>query len=64
MDWLIGILTWLSADPAVVDQAAPRAAAAAEVAYASMAREREKAAQPAGKGTCPTGKCPTPAGRP
>lgn len=61
MDWLIALLTWLSADPSAVEKAAPRAAAAAEVAYASMTRERvegEKQAAPAGKGNCPSGKCP------
>jgi hypothetical protein len=56
MDWLIALLTWLSADPAVMDQAAPKAAAAVEVAYASIPRIE----LPAGKAKtpCPTGNCP------
>lgn len=34
--WLIAFLTWLSADPAAVEQEAPRAAAAVAAARASM----------------------------
>lgn len=67
MDWLVALLTWLSADPAVVDRAAPRAAAAVDVAYATLAREPKKgndqATQPAAGGKCPTGTCP-PSSRP
>ena len=35
--WLISILTWLSADPAVIDAERPKAAAAVAAARASMA---------------------------
>jgi hypothetical protein len=35
--WLMSLLVWLSADPSEVDLEAPRAAAAASVARASMA---------------------------
>lgn len=34
--WVISVLVWLSADPAEIDRAAPRAAAAVSVARASM----------------------------
>lgn len=67
MDWLVAFLTWLSADPHVMDRVSPRAAAAVDVAYATMAKEKVnggKQATPAGKGNCPNGKCPPPAGRP
>lgn len=37
--WLIGFLTWLSADPRAVDLEAPRAAAAVAAARASMLPE-------------------------
>lgn len=67
MDWLVAFLTWLSADPRVMDRATPRAAAAVDVAYSTMAREKVsggKQAVPAGKGNCPNGKCPPPAAPP
>lgn len=56
MDWLVAILTWLSTDQRVVDNAAPRAAAAAEVAYASLPRVEKPA--PGTKPDCKTGNCP------
>lgn len=61
MNWLTAILTWLSADPAVVDACAARAAAAVDCAYASMAREEKRQeSKPQGGKACPTGKCPLP----
>ena len=68
MRWLAGFLTWLSADPQAVQTHAPRAAASAQIAYATMAREArdeeevevlEKPIVVPG-GTCPDGKCPAP----
>lgn len=50
MNWLIALLTWLSADPVALDTSVPRAAAASQVAYATFAKGGEKA--------CPDGKCP------
>ena len=58
MRWLTALLTWISADPAVVDACAARSAAAVECAYASMSVEQKKGEQE-GK-PCPTGKCPLP----
>lgn len=61
MRWLTAVLTWLSADPAVVDACAARSAAAVECAYASMAREEKRQdAKPQGGKVCPTGNCPSP----
>lgn len=51
MRWLTAVLTWLSADPAVVDACAARSAAAVECAYASMAREEKRQeVKPQGEG--------------
>jgi hypothetical protein len=63
MKWLISILTWLSADPAALDREAPRAAAAVEVAYASMSRvekmeKKDASSASAGGVPCPDGTCP------
>lgn len=74
LDWLIALLIWLSADPLAVDHVAPRAAAAVDAAFASMAREVPQVkpavvpqAKPAQGGSvggkpadCPTGNCPLP----
>jgi hypothetical protein len=38
-DWLISVLVWLSAEPAVIEQESPRAAAAVAAARSSMAVE-------------------------
>lgn len=55
MRWLTALLTWIAADPAVVDACAARSAAAVECAYASMAKDGKKQGE-----NCPTGKCPPP----
>ena len=39
MEWLTALLTWWAADPQAIDIERPKAAAAVQVAYCSMARE-------------------------
>ena len=39
MEWLTALLTWFAADPHAIDTERPKAAAAVQVAYCSMARE-------------------------
>lgn len=60
MRFIVWLLTWLSAEPSAVEAAQPRAAAAAQVAYASVAREPrvpgkegENSKVPCVSGTCP-----------
>lgn len=50
--WLISILVWWSADPAVLDLEAPKAAAAVSAAAASMAVEAAPKPRPAVCGNC------------
>lgn len=38
MEWLTALLTWWAADPHAIDTERPKAAAAVQVAYCSMAR--------------------------
>lgn len=46
MEWLTALLTWWAADPQAIDAERPKAAAAVQVAYCSMAREiKEDAAE-------------------
>ena len=46
MEWLTALLTWFAADPQAIDTERPKAAAAVQVAYCSMAREvRDDAAE-------------------
>ena len=46
MEWLTALLTWWAADPHAIDTERPKAAAAVQVAYCSMAREvRDDAAE-------------------
>ena len=46
MEWLTALLTWWAADPQAIDIERPKAAAAVQVAYCSMAREvRDDAAE-------------------
>jgi hypothetical protein len=59
-EWLISILVWLSADPAVVSEQQPRAAAAVAAAYAQFAPEAPPAPKPTPNkcvcgGTCKDG---------
>jgi hypothetical protein len=44
--WLLSILASLSADPAQIDQEAPRASAAVSVAYAATAQDKAPQPQP------------------
>ena len=39
MEWLTALLTWFAADPQAIDIERPKAAAAVQVAYCSLARE-------------------------
>ena len=39
MRWLTALLTWFAADPQAIDTERPKAAAAGQVAYCSMAKE-------------------------
>ena len=39
MEWLTALLTWFAADPQAIDVERPKAAAAVQVAYCSMAKE-------------------------
>lgn len=52
--WLLAILASLSADPAQIDQEAPRASAAVSVAYAATAPERAPEPKPEPKPGCCT----------
>ena len=46
MEWLTALLTWFAADPQAIATERPKAAAAVQVAYCSMAREvRDDAAE-------------------
>ena len=45
MNWLAAILTWFAADAEAIDRERPRAAAACQVAHASMMREVNDAAE-------------------
>ena len=56
IDWLVWLLTLLATDPHVANVAPARAAAAVEVAYASMPRPEKPAGEKQDK--CPTGNCP------
>jgi hypothetical protein len=59
IQWLIAILTWLSAPPAAIERAAPVAAAAADMGYASLARDAQAVRSSGGKPPdCPSGSCP------
>jgi hypothetical protein len=51
---IIAWLTWLAADPAAIDQEAPRASAAVSVAYAQFATEAapQPAPEPPRPGCC------------
>ena len=74
MEWLTALLVWLSGTPGSVDYERPRAAAAVEVAYCSLAREASKFSEvlvePGGEAVekntggvgaeCATGTCPVP----
>lgn len=64
---IIAFLVWLSADPNVITEEHPKAAAAVAVAYASLTPEPEPAPAPpkpvgpvskAATPACPTGTCP------
>ena len=44
--WLLSVLTALSADPAQIDREAPRASAAVSAAYATTAPEKAPEPQP------------------
>lgn len=61
MQWLIAFLTWLASTGTEIDDAQPRAAAAAAVAYATVVRA-PLATEPQGKGeaqaNCVNGTCP------
>jgi hypothetical protein len=52
--WLLSILASLSADPAQIDQEAPRASAAVSVAYAATAPEKAPEPKPEPKPGCCT----------
>jgi len=52
--WLLSVLAALSADPAQIDQEAPRASAAVSVAYAAFAPERAPEPKPEPKPGCCT----------
>lgn len=62
MKFITAFLTWLAAEPGAVDTHVPRAAAAAQAAYATLAREQqaeeEEGVIVVPNGTCPDGKCP------
>lgn len=51
-DLIVAWLVWLSADPAAIDQEAPRASAAVSVAYAGFAPETAPAPAPEPKPGC------------
>jgi hypothetical protein len=52
--WLLSILAALSADPAQIDQEAPRASAAVSVAYAATAPDKAPEPKPEPKPGCCT----------
>jgi hypothetical protein len=52
--WLLSILASLSADPAQIDQEAPRASAAVSVAYAATAPDKAPEPKPEPKPGCCT----------
>jgi hypothetical protein len=57
-EWIIAFLTWLSADPVMINDQQPRAAAATQAAYASFATEEVPAPTPSKcvcGGTCKNG---------
>ena len=58
--WLLSVLTALSADPAQIDREAPRASAAVSAAYATTAPER--APEPAPEPPKPKPACCTECG--
>ena len=66
MEWLLALLTSLSADPQALQAERPRAAAAVAAAYASLAPDLPSPPAPPappapGRGAaapCPTGNCP------
>jgi hypothetical protein len=52
--WLLSVLASLSADPAQIDQEAPRASAAVSVAYAATAPDKAPEPKPEPKPGCCT----------
>ena len=45
MRWLAAVLTWFAADPQAIDNERPRAAAACQMAHATMRKVRDDAEQ-------------------
>lgn len=62
MRFIIWLLTWLSTEPSAVEAAQPRAAAAVQVAYATVAREPRTPGKQEGEKSkvppCESGTCP------
>jgi hypothetical protein len=50
--WLLSVLAALSADPAQIDQEAPRSSAAVSVAYSATAQEKAPQPQPPKPSCC------------